>query len=59
LTEEGKKAGLYGAALGQLTEAAKKAFGNNEKITDKFVEAHLNDFKAMSEGSEEALESIR
>ena len=59
LTEEGKKTGIYGAALGKLTVAAKKAFNNNEHITEEFVEKNLEDFKAFSEGSEEAVDNIR
>jgi hypothetical protein len=59
LKDEKKGTREYGLALGNLTKAAKVAFGNNENITEEFVGKHLDLFKDFSEGVEGSEKAIR
>lgn len=49
----------YQRALSAIAEAARDAFGENTDITDEFVEANLEQFQALAQGSEEAEQQIR
>lgn len=57
--KQGRKGtGDYTKALNSLTKTVKKVFGGAEKVTEKFVESHLEDIEKMAKGDEEALERV-
>ena len=59
LKAENKGTREYGIALANLTKSVKAAFGNNDKITEDFVDNNLNLFKDYAEGAEGAEDRIR
>ena len=59
LKKENKGTKEYGLALGNLTKSVKEAFGNNNKITEDFVDKHLDLFKDYANGVEGTEDKIR
>lgn len=59
LKKENKGTREYGLALGNLTKSVKTAFGNNDKITEDFVDKHLDLFENYANGVEGAEDDIR
>ena len=59
LKTEKKGSREYGLALANLTKTAKTAFNNNDKITEDFVDKHLDLFKDYAEGVDGAEDNIR
>ena len=54
-----KGSSAYAKSLTSLTKTMKKVFNGSSKITEKFVEDHLDDIEKMAEGDEEALERVQ
>ena len=59
LIQKGDKTNTkYMDSLTSLTKSVKKAFGDSNKVTEKFVEDHIDDIQKMSKGDIEAAERI-
>lgn len=59
LIQKGDKTNTkYMDSLTSLTKSVKKAFGDSSKVTEKFVEDHIDDIQKMAKGDIEAAERI-
>ena len=59
LIQKGDKTNTkYMDSLTSLTKSVKKAFGDSSKVTEKFVEDHIDDIQKMAKGDVKAAERI-